>query len=275
MTGVVSVIIRLVRTRVSVISHDGFLPRLTVVRILMVVPHIRASSFIDYGYLAGVRVVLLLLLLVMLLLWLLVMMLLSMMTPNLMRAALLFLNFHKPPFFLLLGLHLLMEGFKNPFISLFRCILSLFIQPVLCLIKILFDLLECFLLFNLASILNNLGPILIQLFLQHVLSLLPGHFSDILLHHCPFRSHQVCVHITWQPSKSGFSKFEINHRCLHSVTFRGPSSFVFFFGQQVDFVQFYHPILVENKHKFKVGILGLFTLDLVKRDELVLHSDRL
>lgn len=121
MTGVVSVIIWLVRTRVSMITHNGFLPRLTVVGILMVVPHIRTSSLIDNGYLARMRVVLLLwllvvlllLLLVMLLLWLLVMMLLwlvmlllSMMTPNLMRTALLLLYFHKPSLFFFLGLHL-------------------------------------------------------------------------------------------------------------------------------------------------------------------------
>merc|ERR1719348_544055 len=71
--------------------------------------------------------------------------------------------------------HLVVEGLEDALVGLLRCILPLFVEPVLSLVKVLLDLLEGLLLLQLVSLSHDCRPVLVQLLLQHVLRLLPGH----------------------------------------------------------------------------------------------------
>merc|ERR1719270_2288563 len=76
--------------------------------------------------------------------------------------------------------HLVMERLEDALVGLLGRILPLFVKPVLGLVEVLLDLLERLLLLQLASLSHDCRPVLVQLLLQHVLRLLPGHLLRVL-----------------------------------------------------------------------------------------------
>merc|ERR1712107_910354 len=97
--------------------------------------------------------------------------------------------------------HLVMEGLEDALIGLLRCILPILVEPVLGLVEVLLDLLEGLLLLQLVSLGHDCRPVLVQLLLQHVLGLLPGHLLRVLLLHLLLLLPQLGHHLEGKPPR--------------------------------------------------------------------------
>merc|ERR1719150_2478366 len=89
--------------------------------------------------------------------------------------------------------------------------LPLLLEPVLSLVEVLLDLLEGLLLLQLVSLGHNCRPVLVQLLLQHVLRLLPGHLLRVLLLHPLLLLPQLGQHLGGEAAKGSLGETELNH----------------------------------------------------------------
>merc|ERR1712047_73901 len=107
--------------------------------------------------------------------------------------------------------HLVVEGLEDALVGLLGCILPLLVEPVLRLVEVLLDLLEGLLLLQLVSLSHNCRPVLVQLLLQHVLGLLPGHLPRVLLLHPLLLLPQLGHHLDGEAAKGSLSETEFDH----------------------------------------------------------------
>merc|ERR1719489_66521 len=188
------------RSRVAMVSSRRSLPCWGTLFMLLLTPHVWTFALVHNGNLTRSR------------------------TPRPLLLRLLCLNLQELPFLLFLSLHLevlglphlehshlVVKGLEDALIGLLGRVLTLFVEPVLRLVKVILDLLVRLLLLQLVCFSHNGGPVLVQLLLQHVLRLLPGNLLRVLLLHPLLSLLQLCHDLLRKSTERSFSEAKFDH----------------------------------------------------------------
>merc|ERR1712038_1067840 len=107
--------------------------------------------------------------------------------------------------------HLVVEGLEDALVGLLGRVLALLVEPVLCLVEVLLDLLVRLLLLQLVCLGHDARPVLVQLLFQHVLCLLPRNLLCVLLLHSLLSLPQLCHNLLRKSTERRLGKAKFDH----------------------------------------------------------------